>query len=46
MTEYVLFPDGTRVPAPRLIEVKPFRSGVVPARYRPERTGPATRTDF
>src|SRR5919112_300620 len=30
-----LFPDGTSVPALRLVETRPFRSGVVLLRYRP-----------
>ena len=30
-----LFPDGTSVPALRLVEARPFRSGVVLLRYRP-----------
>ena len=30
-----LFPDGTDVPALRLAEARPFRSGVVLLRYRP-----------
>ncbi len=30
-----LFPDGTEVPALRLAEARPFRSGVVLLRYRP-----------
>jgi dihydrofolate reductase len=30
-----LFPDGTSLPALRLVETRPFRSGVVLLRYRP-----------
>jgi dihydrofolate reductase len=30
-----LFPDGTEVPSLRLVETRPFRSGVVLLRYRP-----------
>ena len=30
-----LFPEGTSVPALRLVETRPFRSGVVLLRYRP-----------
>ena len=30
-----LFPDGTRVPSLRLVEARPFHSGVVLLRYRP-----------
>jgi dihydrofolate reductase len=30
-----LFPEGTRVPTLRLVETRPFRSGVVLLRYRP-----------
>jgi dihydrofolate reductase len=30
-----LFPDGTEVPSLRLVEARPFRSGVVLLRYRP-----------
>jgi dihydrofolate reductase len=30
-----LFPDGTGVPALRLLESRPFRSGVVLLRYAP-----------
>jgi dihydrofolate reductase len=30
-----LFPDGTRVPSLRLVETRPFRSGIVLLRYRP-----------
>jgi dihydrofolate reductase len=30
-----LFPDGTGVPSLRLVETRPFRSGVVLLRYRP-----------
>jgi dihydrofolate reductase len=30
-----LFPDGTSVPALRLVETRPFRSGVALLRYRP-----------
>jgi dihydrofolate reductase len=30
-----LFPEGTRIPSLRLVETRPFRSGVVLLRYRP-----------
>jgi dihydrofolate reductase len=30
-----LFPDGTEVPRLRLVETRPFPSGVVLLRYRP-----------
>jgi dihydrofolate reductase len=31
-----LFPDGTQVPRLRLVETRPFRSGIVLLRYRPQ----------
>jgi dihydrofolate reductase len=31
-----LFPEGTRVPSLRLVETRPFRSGIVLLRYRPQ----------
>ena len=30
-----LFPEGTKIPSLRLVETRPFRSGVVLLRYRP-----------
>jgi dihydrofolate reductase len=30
-----LFPEGTELPSLRLVETRPFRSGVVLLRYRP-----------